>query len=57
MEELHDTYGLRGIALSGYGTEEDIARSLKAGFISHLVKPVSFAELRRAVATRPRLER
>jgi signal transduction histidine kinase len=29
-----------GIALSGYGAEEDKARSLAAGFEAHLVKPV-----------------
>ena len=27
MQQLRDTYGLRGIALSGYGMDEDIARS------------------------------
>ena len=49
MEELRDTYGLRGIALSGYGTEEDTARSREAGFATHLVKPVAIADLRRAI--------
>ena len=31
---------LPGIALSGYGMEQDMARSLAAGFQVHLVKPV-----------------
>ncbi len=53
MENLRDTYHLRGIALSGYGTEGDIARSRDAGFITHLVKPVSIAELRRVIASLP----
>ncbi len=53
MERLRDDYGLRGIALSGYGTEQDIARSRDAGFALHLVKPVSIAELRRAIASLP----
>jgi two-component system CheB/CheR fusion protein len=53
MEKLRDAYGLRGIALSGYGMEEDIARSKAAGFIDHLVKPVSIAELRRVLAALP----
>jgi signal transduction histidine kinase len=50
MKELRDTYGLRGIALSGYGMAEDIARSHEAGFITHLTKPVAIAELRRVIA-------
>jgi len=36
---------VRGIALSGYGTESDIARSLAAGFGDHLTKPVSIGTL------------
>lgn len=54
MEKLRDAYGLRGIALSGYGTEEDLVRSTKAGFVSHLVKPIAIAELRRVIAELPR---
>jgi PAS domain S-box-containing protein len=49
MEELRSRYKLRGIALSGYGTEADIARAHLAGFVTHLVKPVTAAELRRAI--------
>jgi CheY-like chemotaxis protein len=30
-----------GIALSGYGQEEDIRRSREAGFAAHLTKPAS----------------
>lgn len=41
--------GLKGIALSGYGMEEDLRRSREAGFSSHLVKPVDFDQLRRAL--------
>ena len=33
--------GLIGIAMSGYGQEQDVARSLAAGFEAHLTKPVS----------------
>jgi CheY-like chemotaxis protein len=35
-----------GIALTGYGTEEDIRRGKAAGFDFHLTKPVDFHELR-----------
>jgi PAS domain S-box-containing protein len=50
MEELRNTYRLRGIALSGYGMDEDLRRSRKAGFAAHLIKPVDFAQLKQAVA-------
>jgi signal transduction histidine kinase len=50
METLRASHGLRGIALSGYGREDDMARSSAAGFIKHLVKPVPIAELRRVLA-------
>jgi len=50
MEHLRAIHGLRGIALSGYGMEEDVARSREAGFVTHLVKPVAIADLRRALA-------
>jgi signal transduction histidine kinase len=40
MRELSGRYGLKGIALSGYGMEEDVRRSLEAGFQRHLTKPV-----------------
>ncbi len=53
MEKLRDEYGLQGIALSGYGMEEDLIRSRAAGFFMHLVKPVSMAELRRVIADLP----
>jgi CheY-like chemotaxis protein len=41
---------LRLIALSGYGQDEDQRRSREAGFDLHLVKPVEFSELRKAMA-------
>lgn len=49
MREVKATSQLRGIALSGYGTDEDIRASLEAGFEEHLTKPVSFQALRMAV--------
>jgi CheY-like chemotaxis protein len=42
--------GLKGIALSGFGMDEDIARSQAAGFSEHLTKPVDFALLQRCLA-------
>lgn len=49
MSSLRQEHGLRGIALSGYGTEEDVRRSEAAGFVAHLVKPVDISELRRTL--------
>jgi signal transduction histidine kinase len=41
MKELRQRrHSLKGIALSGYGQEEDMRRSKEAGFAVHLVKPV-----------------
>jgi CheY-like chemotaxis protein len=49
MRILHTQHGLRGIALSGYGTDEDLQLSREAGFVAHLIKPVRFTELRHAL--------
>jgi CheY-like chemotaxis protein len=40
MRELRERYNLRGVALSGYGMDEDIRKSMAAGFEHHLTKPV-----------------
>jgi CheY-like chemotaxis protein len=50
MAELRDKYGLRGIALSGYGTEQDVARGKNAGFVAHLTKPVRVESLEKTLA-------
>jgi PAS domain S-box-containing protein len=41
MRQLREQFNARGIALSGYGMEDDLARSAESGFLRHLVKPVS----------------
>jgi CheY-like chemotaxis protein len=33
------------VALTGFGTDEDVRRCLSAGFTSHLTKPVNFGQL------------
>ncbi|HEY7214016.1 MAG TPA: MASE1 domain-containing protein [Thermoanaerobaculia bacterium] len=40
---------LPGIALSGYGMEEDVRQSLEAGFRKHLTKPVTLQSLEAAI--------
>jgi signal transduction histidine kinase len=42
MRELSEKYHLAGIALSGFGMEDDVRRSEMAGFWRHLTKPVDF---------------
>jgi CheY-like chemotaxis protein len=49
MRELKRRYGLAGIALSGYGMEEDIQQSREAGFDRHLTKPVGIRVLEAAI--------
>lgn len=50
MRELAARGPVKGIALSGYGMEEDLARSREAGFQQHLTKPVRVQSLDRALA-------
>ncbi|HWP40630.1 MAG TPA: ATP-binding protein, partial [Tepidisphaeraceae bacterium] len=50
MEYVARHYGLKGIALSGYGMSDDIRRSIEAGFSQHLTKPVDLQSLVSAVA-------
>ena len=49
MRRLHDAYGLTGLCLSGYGMEEDVAKSAAAGFAFHLTKPVDFVKLEQVI--------
>ena len=49
MAELSSRFGLRGIALTGYGMEEDVERSRQVGFARHLTKPVSLEQLEAAI--------
>ena len=49
MRELKSQRGLKGIALSGYGTDADVRNSQDAGFAIHLVKPMDFRALTRVI--------
>ncbi len=50
MRGLHTQHGLRGVALTGYGMEEDMEKSRAAGFIAHLTKPISISVLEKTLA-------
>ncbi|RYD34721.1 MAG: PAS domain S-box protein, partial [Verrucomicrobiaceae bacterium] len=49
MRRIRDEYQLPGIAMSGYGMEDDLRRSQEAGFREHIVKPVRIAQLEEAI--------
>jgi PAS domain S-box-containing protein len=45
MRQLLARRPIKGIALSGFGMEEDIRKSKEAGFREHLTKPINLAKL------------
>lgn len=45
VREAKQRQSLKGIALSGFGTDEDVRRSMEAGFDYHLAKPIKFQDL------------
>lgn len=45
LEKLSAIRPSRSIAMSGYGMERDIQKSLTAGFSAHFVKPIDFDQL------------
>jgi PAS domain S-box-containing protein len=49
MREIKDRYSIKGIAMSGYGMDEDLRKSREAGFSDHIVKPANVAQLERAI--------
>ncbi len=49
MEELRASKSLRGIAVSGFGMENDISRARAAGFSEHLTKPINIERLEAAI--------
>lgn len=49
MERLRAAGAVRGIAISGFGMNGDVERSLKAGFSDHLTKPVGIEKLEMAI--------
>ena len=49
MRELSSKQPMRGIAISGFSSDDDIRRSHEAGFAAHLVKPVNVQQLEELV--------
>jgi hypothetical protein len=50
MMRFRERGGSAGIAISGFGQEEDLRRSERAGFATHLVKPIDIDVLRREIS-------
>ncbi len=50
LRVLRTKHPIRGIAISGFGMDADIAKSMEAGFAEHLVKPVKLEKLEGAIA-------
>jgi CheY-like chemotaxis protein len=49
MRQLLERQPIKGIALSGFGMEEDVKKSKEAGFYEHLTKPINFKRLESAI--------
>ena len=49
MMQLHAISNIPGIAISGFGNNGDVERSLQAGFSEHLIKPVKLDTLEAAI--------
>jgi PAS domain S-box-containing protein len=49
MRHMRKNTHVKGIALSGFGQDDDLRRSREAGFETHLTKPVNFQILRDAI--------
>ena len=49
MHELRKTRATPGIAMSGFGSEEDVRSSRSAGFAEHLTKPINYRTLEEAI--------
>ena len=49
MRELSCKQAVRGIAISGYNSDDEVARSKRVGFLDHIAKPLVVEELTAAL--------
>ena len=49
MKKISERTPLKGIAVTAYGTEEDVRKSRDAGFSEHFLKPVELSRLHEAI--------
>ena len=50
MTRLREVQAVPGVAISGFGMNGDVQKSLAAGFSTHLIKPITFEQLEEAIA-------
>jgi CheY-like chemotaxis protein len=50
MRDVRKRFGLRGIAVTGYTSDEIVGACKSAGFARHFSKPIEFDDLREAIA-------
>ena len=49
MKQIRQRQRIDGIALSGFGMEDDLRKSREAGFVDHLIKPINLGRLQAAL--------
>jgi PAS domain S-box-containing protein len=49
MQQIKSRHSMKGIAMSGYGLDEDMRRSREAGFSDHVVKPANVDQLEQTI--------
>ena len=49
MKKIRERNPIKGIAVTAYGTDEDVRKSRDAGFSEHLLKPVELSRLHEAI--------
>jgi CheY-like chemotaxis protein len=49
MRQIQSIRPTKGIALSGYGSSEDVRDAKAAGFAAHVTKPVDFTKLQQLI--------
>lgn len=53
MRELKESYGLRGLALTGYEMEQDVELGKRSGFEVYLAKPVTIQFWKKPFSSSP----
>ena len=49
MRQIKAIYPIKGIAMTGYGMDEDLRKSCEAGFSDHITKPATIAQIERSI--------
>jgi CheY-like chemotaxis protein len=49
MKEMSERFGVKGIALSGYGMRDDVQKGEAAGFSEYIIKPVGIEKVDEAI--------